>query len=119
MLRGRMTHVLFIGFLEIVGITSFYLPLRISPLHGVFEQAATPTPTTRSWLSGAFQKEAERWIDEHIGFKAWFVKTDNQLNHWLFRENHQKTGSNIILGKNDHLYEQAYIDAWLGRDSVS
>ncbi len=119
MSRGYITHCFFISLLVIIGVASFYTPWKLTPLNGVFEPTPVPELTPQNWHSGTFQKRAEQWVDQNIGFKAWFVKTDNQINHWLFQENHQKAGSKILLGKNGHLYEQAYIDAWLGRDAVS
>ncbi len=72
-----------------------------------------------NWLDGKIQANIESWFERKIGLKGYFIRTDNQLNYWLFNEIHQKTKERLVVGKKHYLFEQNYIDAYLGRDKAN
>src|SRR5690606_16381177 len=55
----------------------------------------------------------EGYINDEIGFKPWFVKIKNQIEYSLFDK---VNASNVIVGKNDVLFQDFYISALLGHD---
>jgi hypothetical protein len=135
--------ILFVSFLAAVAIQTALHLLPEPILHGVVVPVDKPVLTRESWFSGKFQQQVQGrekkqsaqkedteketgveeeqkvqkggWFDEHLGFRSVWVKTDNQVNYSLFREfpkyfNPQE----IILGKDNWLFEQEYIDSLLG-----
>ncbi len=121
--------VLFVGFLAAVAVQTAFrllLPKLALPepyLHGVFKPIEPPQLSPKSWWDGQFQKQVqgteqkEGWIDRHVGFRSAWIKTDNQINFSLFRE--VPTTANpqqIILGKDNWLYEEDYVKSFLGLD---
>jgi hypothetical protein len=120
--------VLFVGFLMAIGWQTVLHPVDESAvpgffLYGVVRPIEKPVLSFRSWWDGQFQKQVqgteqtEGWIDRQVGFRAVWIKTDNQINFSLFRE--IPTTANpqqIILGKDDWLYEKNYVDNFLGLD---
>lgn len=87
------------------------------PLHGV-EHASPqrlPALSFRGFTSERFQKELERWMDAHIGFRSKMVRTDNQLNYAVFGEISSSYGSKLVLGTDGSLIEKLYIDLANGR----
>jgi hypothetical protein len=80
--------------------------------------APRPQFSFASWLDGSFQSATEKYLEFHLGFKGYLIRTDNEINYLLFHEIHQKTGSKLIVGQDNYLYEKSYIDSSIGRDSV-
>lgn len=80
------------------------------PLSGVLLEKTRPRFSWSTWFSGDFQKYFDQWFSDHLGLRAYFIKTDNQLNFSLFREISQKTNAPIVVGRQNNLYEQGYIN---------
>ena len=74
--------------------------------------------TIQNWFSGKLQTYIENKFNENLGFRGHMIKAENQLNFELFREISSGTRAKIILGKNNYLYEKAYIDAFNAVDSI-
>ena len=90
-------------------------------LHGVEEETveAPPSPTKASFLSEEYQRTYESWLSRNIGFRGYFVRTDNEINFRLFHEISSNYASPLVLGKNNTLYEKLYIDALNGAGVTS
>jgi hypothetical protein len=110
--------------LLLVGIISLlFLPIiqqklnliEIKPLNGSFEIPKNPTFSLENWFEGKYQIERQNYLNQSIGFKAYFVKLYNQLHFTLYK---QARANGVIVGKKDYLYEENYIKAHLGRDFV-
>jgi hypothetical protein len=117
--------VLFVGFLAALAVQTAFHPVQEPFLYGVFKQLQQPSLSLASWWDGRFQRQvqgteqAEGWMDRHVGFRSVWIKTEGQINFSLFRE--IPTTANpqgIILGKDNWLYEQDYIDDFLGLDAA-
>jgi len=87
---------------------------RIS-LNGTVELAKKPVLKTREWLSGNFQAEYEKYINDNIGFRPIFVRIRNQILFSLFNE---MSAVYVIKGKDNYLYETNYIRAYNGSDFI-
>ncbi|MHC4178780.1 MAG: alginate O-acetyltransferase AlgX-related protein [Planctomycetota bacterium] len=124
--------VLFVSFLAAVGWQTAFHGLPEPHLEGMFLPVEEPKFSLASWWNGTFQKQVqgteqqegweqkEGWIDRHVGFRSVWIKTDNQINFSLFRQvpttpNPQQ----IILGKDNWLYESGYVDSFLGLERAT
>lgn len=87
----------------------------LKPLNGVFWPIAKPDSIQKNWFSGEYQKEYEGYFNENFGFRNWFVRLNNQNTYSLFDQVHC---SNVIVGKNNQLFQDFYIDAYSGKDFV-
>ena len=82
------------------------------PLAGV-EATATPPAVGRSaWWNGTMQAEFDAWINQRIGLRGLLVRTANQANFSLFRELPQRSGTQVLLGRDGMLFEKVYVDAY-------
>ncbi len=89
-------------------------PLRMSG--GVSKTTLTNSfepLSLESFSNGSFQESLAAYVNDQIGFFAFFVKLHNQLEYTLF--GNIFTGD-VVAGKDDYLYEQPYIDAYFGED---
>ena len=66
-----------------------------------------------SFSNSSFQESFAAYVNDQIGFFAFFVQLHNQLEYSLFGNIY--TGD-IVAGKEDYLFEQPYIDAYYGKD---
>lgn len=62
------------------------------------------------WLDGSFQDQYTKRRDIRLGLRDYFVKTYNQLQYTLFNRITSTTGTNVVIGKDNWLYEKVYID---------
>lgn len=85
----------------------------VRPLKGTVTKVEKPTVSLESWLSGDYQMKEEDYINNNFGFRTSFVRLHNQLDYWLFGKINAK---NVLLGKDDYLYEYSYIREYLGRN---
>ncbi|MCB0400552.1 MAG: hypothetical protein KDD41_00565 [Flavobacteriales bacterium] len=84
-------------------------------LYGVFDTPKNPDVTWATWFDGSFQKEQEEHVKFKIGFKSWFVRLHNQLEFSLFD---QANADEVIVGKENFLYQERYILTCFGEDAV-
>lgn len=66
-----------------------------------------------SFSNSSFQESFASYVNDQIGFFAFFVQLHNQLEYSLFGNIY--TGD-VVAGKEDYLFEQPYIDAYYGKD---
>tara|TARA_R110002050_G_scaffold93616_3_gene195520 strand:+ start:10086 stop:11393 length:1308 start_codon:yes stop_codon:yes gene_type:complete len=69
--------------------------------------------TGESWFSGSYQESFSDYVNDNIGFYPLFVKIHNQIEYDLFGNIY--TG-NVLAGKEDFLFEKAYVEAYFGRE---
>lgn len=71
-------------------------------------------PLTRSdWFSGEYAKKTDEYMTNNFGLRSYAVRLDNQLAYSLFGELRAKQ---VVVGKNNYLYEDNYISAYTGLD---
>lgn len=69
--------------------------------------------TWEGWTEGTYQSRMDSFTNQEFGLRKSLVRLNNQLD-WTI---HRKTNAvGIVAGKEDYLYEEAYITAYLGRD---
>ncbi|MBT3418744.1 MAG: hypothetical protein HN726_02980 [Candidatus Magasanikbacteria bacterium] len=81
-----------------------------SSVSGVEYIPTRPTLTLSSFKTGDFQRDFSDWFSYVMGFRGALIRSDNQLNFSLFSDISSQADTKIVLGKQDFLYEQGYID---------
>ena len=75
-------------------------------LSGVSETAAFPDLTMEGILSGSLQETLNTWYSEHLPGRDLMIKLRNQAIFSLFAKS---PNSNIVIGKDNVLFEKEYI----------
>lgn len=107
--------VLFVGILFLPLLQSIYPFYKEKPLQGEFVPAPKPILNSTNWFDGSFQFDEENYRPEHTGLRTLFIRLYNQINYSLLATSPNK---NIILGKNDYLFDTKHVNAYLGKDFV-
>ncbi|MBR4135681.1 MAG: hypothetical protein IKU03_04625 [Bacteroidales bacterium] len=84
-------------------------------LGGTFVPHEKPALTAKDWFNGSFQPAYEQYINDTLGFHPNMVRCRNAFLFKVFR---QTSAQNVVIGQNDYLYEQGYIDAHYGTDYI-
>lgn len=74
---------------------------NLKPLHGVTFATERPKLTVRSFMSGEYQQQEEKYLSENIGFREWMVRCYNQVSWSLFRLPQNKR---VVVGKDRWLF---------------
>lgn len=82
-------------------------------LHGYQPPGERPVLDWEHWADGSYQEAMDSILNEEIGFHPGLVRMHNQVQWSLFGRLRTR---DIVVGKENYLYEQSYIDALLGRD---
>lgn len=88
-----------------------YKFIKSGSLKGAFVPAKNVDFSFKDWFSGTFQQKRDAYLNENFGFRNDAVRLNNQLDYSLYR---QSNVSKIIVGKDDYLYENLYLDSYLG-----
>jgi hypothetical protein len=96
-------------------ILTVFRPLE-RRLGGTERPAPFPEARLNSWFEGNFQTDFEKWLQQVYYLRKPLVRTANQIDFSLFSEIPFKESHQIILGKENTLYQAPYIDAHFGRD---
>jgi len=86
-----------------------------APLNGSFSVQEAPYFTYETWLEGNFQDQQQKYVNENFGFRNFCVRLNNQIAYSFF--NYAKANG-VIIGKDNYLYEENYIKAFLGTDFI-
>lgn len=86
------------------------------PLAGAVTLTEKPAFSSLGWFDDSFQQQYEKYVNEHFGFRNYFVRLNNQLAFFLFNK---AKANGVIIGKENYLYEKNYIKAYYGLDSIS
>ena len=78
--------IFFIGILSVPFLQMVFLGITEPVLVGVETASERPRLTLASWFDGSFQKLGTEWFADHIGFRGYLVKSENQLNWSVFHE---------------------------------
>jgi hypothetical protein len=84
---------------------------ELEPLKGVFELNEEPEFSWESWLEGTFQQQYDQYYEDHIGYRNFFVRLNNQKDYSLFSK---ANAGFVISGKDGVLFQEYYITNYLG-----
>ena len=87
--------------------------IKLLPLNGVFEKINNPPFEFKEWFGGEYQKEYNKFTDQNIGFRNFFVRVFNQIDYSLFNLSHVK---DLVIGKDGYLFHQGYFDSYHGKN---
>ncbi|MCF8365918.1 MAG: hypothetical protein K9H16_09055 [Bacteroidales bacterium] len=117
-MNQKVKNIVFFLLLALLSLPLFQHFTRIfdtGRLNGDFILHERPQFSWSSWMDGTFQTGCDRFIEDHIGFRNFFVRLNNQIDFSLFDE---VNAEGIIKGKNSILYEYDYIRAFTGDDFI-
>jgi len=103
-----LTAIIFMLLITVVGVQTFVKIFPETSLGGVQASLDPFEFSLKNWFSGRFQNRFEKQIERLVGFKGGFVRTNNQLDYFLFHENNMKT-EKIIIGKGNWLFQKSDI----------
>lgn len=86
--------------------------ISLKPLKGYFIAKTYSPFEIKNWFNGQYQQTTESYVNEEFGFRTVFLRANNQIKFWLFTKT---TAEGVIIGKENYLYEKAYIDAYNGK----
>jgi len=112
----RFKTVLNVLFVVFLALPMLQKALRVVPepvLSGVETRASRTHWSPATWFTGKFARDFETRLGIKIGFRAYFVKLSNQVDYSLFGNIRGRRGTQIVVGKNNWLYENVYIDYYL------
>ena len=112
---AAMMVILIIPFLQ-----NLFDFIDIAPLKGSFEKAEKKEISLSGWFSDDYQQNQEKYINQNFGFRNLFVRLNNQIAFDLFNV---AKANQVIVGKDNYLYEKNYLLAssgidFIGADSV-
>lgn len=84
---------------------------HLKGLRGAFTPAQKPVFSKKTWKDLSFQKAYEQYINDNVGMRPFIIRAYNQLYYSLFSI--AKT-RDVIIGRNNVLYERNYIEEYLG-----
>ena len=105
--------VLFLLFLPIIQQTTHFI--KLTPLKGDIQVLDSPAFSFDAWFNGTYAIQKEEYCNQSFGLRSFFVRIYNQLYYTLFKVVNAK---DVVIGKNNYLYEKNYIRAYLGEDFV-
>ena len=89
--------------------------VELKPLNGSYTVLEDPWFSLSGWFEGKYQLEQQKFSNENFGFRNGFVRIYNQAYYELFNE---ARANSVVIGKDNYLYEENYIQAYLGRDFI-
>ncbi len=109
--------VIFLVLLALPALQMVHPLVKEQTLHGieVKESEGFPEFSLKAFIGEDFQKKTHSWLSQRFGFRGHLVRTDNQINYSLFKEISSNSGTTVIVGKDDVLFEKLYIDSANGR----
>lgn len=111
-------HIIFFLLIALLTLPVIQHGLKIfaiRPLDGDYILTQRPQYTITSWMDGSFQNQFDRYLEDHIGFRPFFVRLYNQMDFTFFKK---ANAEGIVIGKNNMLYEYDYIRALNGEDFI-
>ena len=83
------------------------------PIEGFYVDTKEPTLSWNAWTAGSFQTVQEKYTNEQFGFRPFFIRFYNQTYYTLYN---QARANKVIIGKEQFLFGEDYIKAYLGKD---
>ena len=94
----------------IIGITGW---VKDPKLHGGIIKKEDVAFSLSGWWNGTWQEHKEEYVRENFGCRNYLVRLHNEIDYRFFRKGHNQ---NLVIGKEDYLYEKEYILTYFGFD---
>jgi len=111
-------HIIFLVLIATLALPMFQHATKffdVGKLHGDFVLAQRPNFSLSGWNDGTFQAGFDRYIEDHIGFRNFFVRLNNQIDFTFFEK---ANAEGVVIGKENQLFEYDYIRAYTGGDFI-
>ncbi|MCA8832404.1 alginate O-acetyltransferase AlgX-related protein [Hymenobacter pini] len=82
-------------------------------LAGAYHTSTHPDVTAEGLHEGTYQPQLELYLEDRLGFRTWLIQLRNQLSFSLFRV---ARSSDLVIGRNDVLYQPNPVNSYLGKD---
>jgi hypothetical protein len=89
--------------------------INIKPLKGAVSLPEKVRLKAKDWFSGDYQIQEEQYLNESFGFRNLFIRINNQVAFNFFKK---AKANGVIIGKNNYLFEQKYLNAYYGTDFI-
>jgi hypothetical protein len=118
----RTIRILLIaGFLFWLALPALQRSLHLLPrvtLGGTQTAVAKPDAALKSWFDGSFQTAYERYYNYRFPLRPLLIKSWNQLYYTLFGVvPPRKGGTRLVVGKDNTLFEEAYLRTYNRNDN--
>ena len=84
-------------------------------LHGSENQAERPKWSTKSYFAGQYQDSFANFVSAKLPLRSYAIKAHNQI---LFSALKYTTAAQVIVGKENYLYETPYLNAVNGNSYI-
>lgn len=74
-----------------------------------------PVLSLKNYFNGEYQEKKETYFNNYFGFRKLCVRLNNQIDYSLFNKANAKR---VIVGKDNYLYEENYIETYLGKHFI-
>jgi hypothetical protein len=88
-MKFSVKHILLFALIALLTLPVFQHGTKlfnIRPLDGDFILSLRPQYTWKTWMNGTFQSQFNNYLEDHIGFRSFFVRLNNQLDFFLFKK---------------------------------
>ncbi|MCD6011224.1 MAG: sugar O-acetyltransferase precursor [Flavipsychrobacter sp.] len=82
-------------------------------INGAVTEAKDVSFSLSAWFDGSYQKQKELYLNDNTGCRPDLVRLNNEVDFRLFNKLH---ANNVVIGKDNYLYEKMYIDEYSGID---
>lgn len=94
---------------------------ELRPLKGDIVSPYRANFNITDWFSSKYQEEEENYLNSMFGFRSICVRINNQIAYSFFN---YANANGVIVGKNNYLYEESYLNSFngtdfLGQDSIN
>lgn len=109
--------IIFLWFIPLIkGLIPASINIKPKPLTGYFPAPIDqPTFSWESWYDGTFQQLSEKYIEERLGFRPFFIRLRNQIDFSLFKKSNAQE---VIVGSDNVLYSEKYISSFTGENFI-
>lgn len=114
--KKNINRVLFAGIFILLVLPMLQMQLSmvdVKPLHGSILTITKPVFSFSSWFLEDFQSQEEKYLNQNFGFRNWMVRLNNQIKFSFFKK---AQANGVVIGKDNYLYEESYISAFIGKD---
>lgn len=111
----KILFILFIILLILPALQKQFKIFKIRGLNGSYTLANYEPLNINKWFDGSFQKQYDKYLEDHVGMRNMFIRIYNQIDFSLFRISH---ANKVQIGKEDYLFETRYINSYLGIDQA-
>lgn len=85
------------------------------PLQGALVAEKDVKFSVNDWKNESYQQGKDKYLNQAFGFRNFLVRLNNQLYYSVFDIAKAK---GVVVGKNDYLFEETYINDYLGMSFV-